>query len=74
MRAIVHVFLTLPTKTIPGSVNDKKTSSIYARILIHAQRSFSENLRLLGLETRELWIIKKETLGGRVSNRASSMC
>ena len=46
MRAVIRVFLTFPTKSIGGSSTYKKLP--VGKLFIYAQRSFSQNLRLLG--------------------------
>ena len=46
MRAIVRVFLTLPTKGVWGSLTGKKLR--VGQLFIYLQRSLSQNLRLLG--------------------------
>ena len=52
MCAIVCVVRTLPTKKDCKSLNDKKVP--VGKLFIYVQRSFSQNLRLLGLKIREL--------------------
>ena len=46
MRAVVRVFLTFPTKSMGESSTYKKLPA--GKLFIYVQRSFSENLRLLG--------------------------
>ena len=57
MRAVVRVFLTFPTKSIGGSSTYKKLPA--GKLFIYVQRSFPQNLRLLGWKIRKLWIIRK---------------
>ena len=45
MRAIVRVFLTLPTKSVWVSLIDKKL--LAGKLFIYVERSFTENLGLL---------------------------
>ena len=58
MRAVVRVFLTFPTKSIGGSLTYKKLP--VRKLFMYVQRSFFLNLRFLGWEIRELWIIRKK--------------
>ena len=46
MRAVVRVFLTFPTKSIGGSLMYEKLP--VGKLFIYVQRSFPQNLRLLG--------------------------
>ena len=46
MRAVARVFLTFPTKSIEGSLTYKKLP--VRKLFVYVQRSFFQNLRLLG--------------------------
>ena len=52
MRVVVCVFPTFPTKSIGGSWTYKKLAA--GKLLIYVQRSFSQNLRLLGWKIRSV--------------------
>ena len=56
MRATVRVFLTLLTKSVWGSLTDKKL--LVGQLFTYVQRSFPQNLELLGWKIRELWMIE----------------
>ena len=70
MRAVVSLFLTLPTKSIWKSLTYKKLP--VGKFFICIQKIFSYNLKLFGWQVRELWIIRKQrsVAPSRVGNQA----
>ena len=51
MRAVVRIFLAFPTKSIGGCLTYQELS--VRKLFIFVQRSFFQNLRLLGWEIRD---------------------
>ena len=66
MRAVVRVFLTFPTKSIGGSLTYKELP--VKKLFIFVQRSFFQNLRLLGFEIGSYGLLEKKTRRPRLAS------